>query len=304
MEIKQVAAQLAQTIPAARLKLNEPLRAYTSFKIGGPADILVLPASLEEICVVIAACSQYKIPVTVFGKGSNLLVRDKGVRGVVVKLDEHLSYIKREGDHIIAGAGISLKDLAEQAAVWGLTGIEFAVGIPGTLGGAVVMNAGAYEGEMKDVVCRVNAVDRQGTVHTFVKKTLQFGYRTSPFQNGEYIVVEAELCLKRGDSCAITERIRDLTQQRENRQPLDLPSAGSTFKRPPGYYAGTLIEQTGLKGLRVGGAQVSEKHAGFIVNAGNATAADVLALIKEVQHRVHSKFGVDLHPEVKMIGEE
>jgi UDP-N-acetylmuramate dehydrogenase len=304
MEIKQVAAQLAQTIPAARLKLNELLRAYTSFKIGGPADILVLPASLDEIRFVITTCRRYKVPVTVFGKGSNLLVRDKGVRGVVVKLDEHLSYLKREGDHIIAGAGISLKDLAEQAAAWGLTGVEFAVGIPGTLGGAVVMNAGAYEGEMKDVLCRVSAVDKHGEVHTFTQETSRFGYRTSLFQNGEYIVVEAELCLQLGDSRKITEHIRDLTQRRESRQPLELPSAGSTFKRPPGYYAGTLIEQTGLKGLRVGGAQVSEKHAGFIVNAGDATAVDVLTLIKEVQYRVHSKFGVDLHPEVQVIGEE
>lgn len=304
MLIKQLADRLAEKIPAARLKLNEPMKDYTSFKIGGPADILIFPASLEEIHFVVITCRQFAVPVTVIGRGSNLLVRDKGIRGVVIKMDENLAYMKREASHVIAGAGVFLKALAEQAAAWGLAGFEFAVGIPGTLGGAIVMNAGAYTGEMKDVVCRVTTVDKAGNIDIFTGDRLQFGYRSSPFQTREYIVAEAELCLQMDEPSVILARLQDLTRQRESRQPLEFPSAGSTFKRPPGYYAGTLIDQTGLKGLRHGGAQVSEKHAGFIVNTGDATASDVLALIKEVQRRVHEKFGVELHQEVQVLGEE
>jgi len=304
MKSNQVVDHLSNIIPTARLKINEPLKQYTSFKIGGPADILLFPASLTELCEAVKICGQNDVPVTVIGKGSNLLVRDKGVRGLVVKMDEHLAYIRRQGSHVIAGAGIFLKDLAERAAAWGLSGIEFAVGIPGTLGGAIVMNAGAYEGEIKDVISRVTAVDKSGVLHHFSGEELIFGYRSSPFQKRQYIVAEAELCLVEEDSDTIATRIRELTVRRESRQPLELPSAGSTFKRPPGYYAGTLIEQSGLKGLRFGGAQVSEKHAGFIVNAGDASANDVLSLIKEVQMRVHHKFGVELYPEVQVIGEE
>jgi UDP-N-acetylmuramate dehydrogenase len=304
MHIEQVLNRLAENIPAARLKRNEPMKNYTSFKIGGPADILVFPASLEEIHFIVTTCRQFAVPITVIGRGSNLLVRDKGIRGAVIKMDDNLAYIQRDSCHIIAGAGAFLKDLAEQAAAWGLAGLEFAAGIPGTMGGAIVMNAGAYTGEIKDVVCRVTAVNQNGDIHIFTGDKLQFGYRTSPFQSREYIVAEAELCLTPDEPAAILARMQDLGQQRESRQPLEFPSAGSTFKRPPGYYAGTLIDQTGLKGLRCGGAQVSEKHAGFIVNAGNATAADVLGLIKEVQCRVQEKFGVALHPEVQVIGEE
>ncbi len=304
MPIKQVTDQLMQRIPAARLKQNEPMKHYTSFKIGGPADILVFPASLAEIQLVAATCRRFAVPLTIIGRGSNLLVRDKGIRGVVIKLDGNLAYIKREGAHVVAGAGVFLKDLAEQTAAWGLAGFEFAVGIPGTLGGAIVMNAGAYTGEIKDVVGRVTVIDKAGDIHNFSRGKMEFGYRSSPFQTGEYIVAEAELCLTTDEPEAILARIKDMTARRESRQPLEYPSAGSTFKRPPGYFAGTLIEQTGLKGLRHGGAQVSEKHAGFIVNAGGATAADVLALIKEVQRRVKETFNVELHPEVRVIGEE
>ena len=304
MRIKQVTDQLRQKIPAASVKQNEPMKKYTSFKIGGPADVLVFPASLEEIRFVAATCRQFAVPLTIIGRGSNLLVRDKGIRGVVIKLDGNLAYMKREGSHVIAGAGVFLKDLAEQTAAWGLAGFEFAVGIPGTLGGAIVMNAGAYTGEIKDVVSRVTVVDKAGDIHNFHRDELEFGYRSSPFQTGEYIVAEAELRLIPDEPEAIRARIKDMTTRRESRQPLAYPSAGSTFKRPPGYFAGTLIEQTGLKGLRHGGAQVSEKHAGFIVNAGGATAADVLALIEEVQRRVKEKFDVELHPEVRVIGEE
>lgn len=304
MHIEEVMNRLAEKIPAARLKRNEPMKHYTSFKIGGPADVLVFPTSIEEIHFVVKTCRRFALPITVIGRGSNLLVRDKGIRGVVIKMDDNLAQVKRDSSHIIAGAGTFLKDLAEQAAVWGLAGLEFAAGIPGTLGGAIVMNAGAYTGEIKDVVCRVTAVNQDGDIHIFTGDRLQFGYRTSPFQSREYIVAEAELCLTPDEPAAILARMRDLNRQRENRQPLEFPSAGSTFKRPPGYYAGTLIDQTGLKGLRCGGAQVSEKHAGFIVNTGNATASDVLDLIKEVQRLVQDKFGVALHPEVQVIGEE
>lgn len=304
MKSNPVADHLSQIIPAPRLKFNEPLKTHTSFKIGGPADILLFPANLTELCAAVKICGQNDVPVTVIGKGSNLLVRDKGVRGLVVKMDEHFAYIKRQGSNIIAGAGVFLKDLAQQAAAWSLSGVEFVVGIPGTLGGAIVMNAGAYDGEMKDVIKSVTVVDDKGEVRIFSDDALDFGYRRSPFQNGQYIVAEAELCLVQEAPEVIANRIRDLTERRESRQPLEMPSAGSTFKRPPGYFAGTLIEQAGLKGLRFGGAQVSEKHAGFIINAGDASASDVLALIKEVQQKVHNQFGVELYPEVQVIGEE
>lgn len=304
MKIKQIAEHLSSIIPTERLKLDEPLKNYTSFKIGGPADMLLFPASLTELCAAVKICGENNVPVTVIGKGSNLLVRDKGVRGLVIKMDEHLAYIKREDARLKVGAGIFLKDLAKQAADWGLSGIEFAVGIPGTLGGAIVMNAGAYEGEIKDIIKSVTTVDKKGELRVFSGEELQFGYRSSIFQNRDYIVAEAELCLVFDEPGEIAKRISDLTHRRESRQPLEIPSAGSTFKRPPGHFAGTLIEQTGLKGLRFGGAQVSGKHAGFIVNTGNATANDVLSLIKEVQERVYQNFGVELHPEVQVIGEE
>lgn len=287
-----------------RFRLDEPMKLHTTFKIGGPADCLIFPASMEETEKVLALINEYKLPLTILGNGSNVLVQDKGIRGVVVKFARPMAKIRHEGTRIIAGAGALLKDVSEAAAQSSLTGLEFACGIPGSIGGAIFMNAGAYDGEMKNVADTVRTVDREGRIHTYSRDELDLGYRHSRFQDNGEAIVEVELCLEPGDSSAIRAKMDDFTQRRESKQPLEMPSAGSTFKRPKGYFAGTLIQETGLKGLQVGGAQVSTKHAGFVVNAtGNATAADVRGLIHEVQQRVYQKHGVMLHPEVRIIGD-
>ena len=259
---------------------------------------------MEETEKVLALVSEYKLPLTILGNGSNVLVQDKGIRGVVVKFARPMAKIRHEGTRIIAGAGALLKDVSEAAAQNSLTGLEFACGIPGSIGGAIFMNAGAYDGEMKNVADTVRTVDREGKIHTYSRDELDLGYRHSRFQDNGEAIVEVELLLQPGDSEAIRAKMEDFTERRESKQPLEMPSAGSTFKRPKGYFAGTLIQETGLKGLQVGGAQVSTKHAGFVVNAtGDATAADVRGLIHEVQQRVYKKHGVMLHPEVRIIGE-
>lgn len=287
-----------------RFRLDEPMKLHTTFKIGGPADCLIFPASMEETEKVLALVNEYKLPLTILGNGSNVLVQDKGIRGVVVKFARPMAKICHEGTRIIAGAGALLKDVSEAAAQNGLTGLEFACGIPGSIGGAIFMNAGAYDGEMKNVADTVRTVDRTGKIHTYSRDELDLGYRHSRFQDNGEAIVEVELQLEPGDSEAIRAKMADFTERRESKQPLEMPSAGSTFKRPKGYFAGTLIQETGLKGLQVGGAQVSTKHAGFVVNAtGDATAADVRGLIHEVQQRVYAKHGVMLHPEVRIIGE-
>ena len=231
-------------------------------------------------------------------------MRDGGIRGAVVKFNHPMSSIRVEGTKIIAGAGALLKDVSAAAAEHGLTGMEFACGIPGSLGGAVFMNAGAYDGEMKNVVSRVRSVTIDGTCKERDAAAIDLGYRHSIYQTNGEAICEVELQLKEGDKEAINAKIDDFTERRETKQPLEMASAGSTFKRPTGYYAGTLIQETGLKGLTVGGAQVSKKHAGFVVNIGNATAKDVLGLIHEVQRRVKEAHGVELHPEVRIIGED
>lgn len=287
-----------------RFRLDEPMKLHTTFKIGGPADCLIFPASLEETEKVLALVHEYQLPLTILGNGSNVLVQDKGIRGVVVKFARPMAKIRHEGCRIIAGAGALLKDVSEAAAQNSLTGLEFACGIPGSIGGAIFMNAGAYDGEMKNVADVVRTVDREGHIHTYSRDELELGYRHSRFQDNGEAIVEVELLLKEGDAKAIRAKMDDFTERRESKQPLEMPSAGSTFKRPKGYFAGTLIQETGLKGLQVGGAQVSTKHAGFVVNAtGDATAADVRGLIHEVQQRVYAKHGVMLHPEVRIIGE-
>lgn len=287
-----------------RFRLDEPMKLHTTFKIGGPADCLIFPASMEETEKVLALVNEYKLPLTILGNGSNVLVQDKGIRGVVVKFARPMAKIRHEGTRIIAGAGALLKDVSEAAAQSSLTGLEFACGIPGSIGGAIFMNAGAYDGEMKNVADTVRTVDREGRIHTYSRDELDLGYRHSRFQDNGEAIVEVELSLEPGDSKAIRAKMDDFTQRRESKQPLEMPSAGSTFKRPKGYFAGTLIQETSLKGLQVGGAQVSTKHAGFVVNAtGNATAADVRGLIHEVQQRVYQKHGVMLHPEVRIIGD-
>lgn len=297
--------KLQTVVEPSRLLIDEPMSRHTTFRIGGPSDYLVLPASAREASAVLALAEEYGVPVFSLGNGSNLLVRDKGIRGLVIKFGgETMGYIRHEGTTVIAGAGASLGDVSRYASEQGLTGLEFAVGIPGSIGGAVYMNAGAYDGEISAVVSAVTAVCPDGSIHRFDRDEIRFGYRDSVFQHNGCIICEVELTLVPGDGKVIRGMMAEYTDKREARQPIEMPSAGSTFKRPHGYFAGTLIEQAGLKGLSIGGAQVSQKHAGFIINAGGATAADVLGLIGEVQRRVFDKFGVELHPEVRIIGEE
>ena len=284
--------------------INEPMSKHTTFNIGGPADYLLFPANIDQVSNLVILLNEYDIPHTILGNGSNVLVLDKGIRGAVVKFHEPMSYKVCEGNRIIAGAGAYLKHVSDFAAEQGLTGMEFACGIPGSLGGAVFMNAGAYDGEMKNIVTQVKTVAHTGKIITYEKDELDFGYRHSVFQHNHQAICEITLELQPHNKEEILAKMADFTSRRESKQPLELPSAGSTFKRPQGYFAGTLIDETGLKGLQVGGAQISTKHAGFVVNSGHATAADVLNLIKEVQEQVYAKNGVKLYPEVRIIGEQ
>lgn len=283
---------------------NFLLAPHTSFKIGGPADLFVRPNNLMELLSVLDILKKHKIPHFLLGAGSNLLVNDKGVRGAVIKLGDGFDYAHAKEDYILAGAGVSLAKLAAEAKNAELTGLEFASGIPGSLGGAIYMNAGAYDGEMKDVIDEVSFIDEDGTVKTISKEDCEFGYRKSIFADSTKIILSAKLTLKRGKKEKISEKMRDLNARRKEKQPLEYPSAGSTFRRPEGHFAGTLIEEAGLKGKMCGGAQVSEKHAGFIVNKENASAEDVLELIGHVQKTVFENSGVKLVPEVKIIGGE
>ncbi len=286
-----------------RFRLDEPMKLHTTFKIGGPADCLIFPASMEETEKVLALVNEYKLPLTILGNGSNVLVQDKGIRGVVVKFARPMAKIRHEGTRIIAGAGALLKDVSEAAAQSSLTGLEFACGIPGSIGGAIFMNAGAYDGEMKNVADTVRTVDREGHIHTYRRDELDLGYRHSRFQDNGEAIVEVELCLEPGDSKAIRAKMDDFTQRRESKQPLEMPSAGSTFRRPEGQFAGQLIEEAGLKGYTVGGARVSEKHAGFVISDGSATASDILAVIRHVQAEVYRTSGVRLELEVCLAGD-
>lgn len=297
-------SQLSASMPASRILMDEPMSEHTTFAVGGPADVLVLPKSVKEMSLAIRAARSLELPVTVLGGGSNVLVRDGGIRGVVIQLNQMMKVLSCNGTKILASAGYMMKDVCQFAQEQGLTGIEFACGIPGTLGGAVFMNAGAYGGEMSHVVSRVRTVNSTGGVHTYNAPNLGFSYRQSRFQKSQEFVVEIELTLRQGNKAEIQQEMDDLMQKRRSKQPLEMHSAGSTFKRPPGYFAGTLIDQTGLKGLSCGDAQVSTKHAGFVVNTGHASAKDVLQVIHEVQKRVEKAHGVHLEPEVRIIGED
>ena len=285
-----------------QLLRDEPMSAHTTFRVGGPADLMFFPENAEQLCAAMDAAQACGTDVLVMGNGSNMLVRDGGVRGLVIVLGERFSGICVEGETLTAQAGASMARVASAAQAASLTGLEFISGIPGTLGGGCAMNAGAYGGQLSDVL-----VDAQvllgGEVRTLSRKEMQMGYRTTlPLREGG-VVLSARFQLKRGDGEAILAQMKELNARRRDKQPLNLPSAGSTFKRPEGHFAGALIEQAGLKGLSVGGARVSEKHAGFNVNTGGATAADVLALIGRVQDEVERAFGVRLEPEVRIIGE-
>ena len=281
----------------------EPMKNHTTFRIGGPADALALPKTPEEVAEVVRFCHEHAQPYYVLGNGSNLLVSDEGYRGIVLQLYRNFNDIQVNGEMITAQSGAMLAAVARTAYQNGLTGLEFASGIPGTIGGAVVMNAGAYGGEMKHVLREVTVLTKEGEVLAIPAKALELGYRTSVIPKNGWIVLGAVLQLKKGDPEQILARMEELKEQRITKQPLDLPSAGSTFKRPEGYFAGKLIMDAGLRGFTVGGAQVSEKHCGFVVNRGNATAADVWKLICEVKRRVKEMTGVELEPEVKLLGD-
>lgn len=289
---------------AKELLLEEPMAKHTSFRIGGPADVLAQPADEAELAALLKRAGEHAVPVTLVGNGSNLLVLDKGIRGLVIKLSNIFSSITVDGNVMTFGSGISLAMASKKAASLSLSGMEFAVGIPGTIGGAVYMNAGAYDGEMAKVVTCVRVMDMQGKISELQASELDFAYRHTALQNSGLIVVSVTVALQPGEAESIAAKMADFSQRRISKQPLELPSAGSMFKRPVGYFAGTLIEQTGLKGYTVGGAQVSTKHAGFVVNVGGATAKDVLQLISDVQSKVFAAHGVRLEPEVLVLGEE
>lgn len=289
---------------AKPLLVAEPMAKHTSFRIGGPADLLAQPADEAELAALLQVASEHAVPVTLIGNGSNLLVRDKGIRGLVIKLGNLFSGVEVCGNTLTFGCGVSLAMASKKAASLSLSGLEFAVGIPGTIGGAVYMNAGAYDGEMAKVVIKVRVMDEQGKTSELAASELDFAYRHTALQNSGRIVTSVTVSLVPGDADAIAAKMADFSQRRISKQPLELPSAGSMFKRPPGYFAGTLIDQTGLKGYTVGGAQVSTKHAGFVVNIGGATASDVLQLISDVQSKVFAAHGVHLEPEVLVLGEE
>ena len=279
------------------------MKNHTTFRVGGPADIFLTP-SAEELPAVLSVCREEQMPVTVIGNGSNLLVGDQGIRGVVICIGSGMRGIRVDGEKIFLEAGVTLAAVAQQAAKAGLTGLEFASGIPGTFGGAVVMNAGAYGGEMKDVIVSVRVISEDGEILTLSKEELDLSYRHSVIPERGYLVIDGELLLTREkDPDQITERMEELKKKRIEKQPLEYPSAGSTFKRPEGYFAGKLIMDAGLRGFSVGGAAVSEKHCGFVINKGNATAADICALMDEVTRIVKEKYAVTLEPEVKKVGE-
>ena len=301
-----LAENLSEIIGGGQILENEPMKNHTTFRIGGPADVLVCPETEDGFIRGLGWCRRQKIPVYIIGNGSNLLVWDKGFRGVVFKICRNLDKTDIiEEDSVVrvhAGAGVMLAKLAKDVSAEGCGGFEFATGIPGTLGGAVTMNAGAYGGEMKDILKSVRAVDMEGNIREFSLEELELGYRTSRIQKEDWIVLSAEMVFEKGDAGAIMARVDELSRQRREKQPLEYPSAGSTFKRPEGYFAGKLIQDAGLKGYRVGDAMVSEKHSGFVINAGAATAEDVRRLMADVDGRVYEKFGVHLEPEVRLIG--
>lgn len=285
------------------LEIDALMRDHISFKVGGKVDLLLKPESIEQVSKSIKLCRENNIPYYIIGNGSNLLVRDGGIRGVVIKLSE-LKDIIVDDRNIKAYCGALLKDVSDVAMEHSLSGIEFACGIPGSIGGAVFMNAGAYDGEIKNVIIEAEVIDKNGDYKILKGNELEFGYRTSNIKSQGYIVVSATLGLIEGDKQKIINRIEELTKRREEKQPLEYPSAGSTFKRPEGYFAGKLIQDAGLKGFSIGGAQVSEKHSGFVINKGNATATDILNLIKHIQSEVKRQFGVELEPEVRILGED
>lgn len=294
---------LCEIVGKEQVLTEEPMKKHTTFRIGGPADYLVLPQSIQEVVQLVKACREAEISWYIIGNGSNLLVSDDGVRGVVIQLLKNFNQIEVCGERIRMQAGAVNAVVAKYALDAGLTGFEFAAGIPGTVGGAVVMNAGAYGGEMKDILAEVTVLDEQGEIKVIPAQDLELGYRTSIIARKGYIVLEACIDLQPGNPDDIRRKMDELKEKRVTKQPLEYPSAGSTFKRPEGYFAGKLIMDAGLRGFTVGGAQISEKHCGFVINRGNATAKDVAELMEQTKKIVMEKFGVVLELEVKRLGQ-
>lgn len=298
----QFLTELQNVMGGSEIFMEEPMKKHTTFRVGGPADVLVQPDE-TALAAILALCRQYHVSYSFIGNGSNLLVGDKGIRGVVIEMTDPMGNIEVDGTKITAQAGAMLSKIANTAASNGLGGMEFAAGIPGSVGGAVVMNAGAYGGEMKDIIEKVYVLDENGAQLELDRDALDLGYRHSCIPEKKYIVTKVVLELVPRNEAEIRSEMKELNEKRAEKQPLQYPSAGSTFKRPEGYFAGKLIMDAGLRGYQVGGAQVSEKHCGFVINKGDATAADICQLMRDVSDKVQAQFGVVLEPEVKMIGE-
>lgn len=300
--MREFEKKLSGALPGLAIMKDEPMRNHTTFRVGGPADLLVCP-NRRELPVILRMVKENQIPVTIIGNGSNLLVSDKGIRGLVVEIGNRMDDIDVDGNRIRAGAGALLSKVAQTAAKAELGGMEFAAGIPGSIGGAVVMNAGAYGGEIKDSIVCATVLDSDGNVKKLTKDELDLSYRHSCMMENHYCVIEAEFELCEKPEEEIRSMMAQLREKRIEKQPLEYPSAGSTFKRPEGYFAGKLIQDAGLRGYCVGDAQVSEKHCGFVINRGNATATEILQLIRDVQQKVKEEFGVMLETEVRILGE-
>lgn len=298
----QFLTELQNVMGGSGIFMEEPMKKHTTFRVGGPADVLVQPDE-TALAAILALCRRYHVSYSFIGNGSNLLVGDKGIRGVVIEMTDPMGNIEVDGTKITAQAGAMLSKIANTAASNGLGGMEFAAGIPGSVGGAVVMNAGAYGGEMKDIIEKVYVLDENGVQLELDRDALDLGYRHSCIPEKKYIVTKVVLELVPRNEAEIRSEMKELNEKRAEKQPLQYPSAGSTFKRPEGYFAGKLIMDAGLRGYQVGGAQVSEKHCGFVINKGDATAADICQLMRDVSDKVQAQFGVVLEPEVKMIGE-
>lgn len=302
----EISESLLETIkkcfPAEAIMPNEPMSRHTTFRVGGEAGMLLQVSTPQQLKVMIPLLNEQKIPYFIKGNGSNLLVGDKGYDGIILEIGKEFGNIEVKGNLIVAGAGALMSSIAQEALKNSLTGFEFASGIPGTIGGGITMNAGAYDGELKDIVTKVEVINSDGEVISLSNEEMNFGYRTSIIKQKPLIVTSVTLSLNNGDSEKIKARMDELAAKRREKQPLEYPSAGSTFKRPEGYFAGKLIMDAGLRGYTVGGAQVSEKHCGFVINKGNATAEDVYELICDVQDKVKARFGVVLEPEVIFLG--
>ena len=295
--------KIKEVVGEKYVKENESMASHCTFRCGGNAELFVTPGSIDELTQVVALCRENDVEFLVIGNGSNLLVSDQGYRGVIIQLDRNMEEITVDGTEIRAAAGALLSSIAVAARRASLAGFEFAGGIPGTLGGAVVMNAGAYGGEMKDVLKEVTVMTGDGEIRVIPASELEMGYRTSIIKKAGYLVLGATISLKEGNLEEIKALTRELSEKRTSKQPLEFPSAGSTFKRPEGYFAGKLIMDSGLRGYQIGGARVSDKHCGFVINAGDATAQDVVALMNHVTEVVREKYGVTLEPEVKFLGD-